>query len=146
MAKVIALCKSDKKGVVKVPVAEAFMEVNHGIVGDAHAGNWHRQVSWLGDESAEKVRMAGLEDITPGRFAENVLTEGIRLYELRVGTKFSVGETIHEITQIGKECHTGCAIKQVTGDCVMPREGVFTKVIKGGRVLVGDELKIIENL
>lgn len=146
MAKVIALCKSDKKGVVKVPVAEVFMEVNHGIVGDAHAGNWHRQVSWLGDESAEKVRMAGLEDITPGRFAENVLTEGIRLYELRVGTKFSVGETIHEITQIGKECHTGCAIKQVTGDCVMPREGVFTKVIKGGRVLVGDELKIIENL
>lgn len=146
MAKVIALCKSDIKGVVKVPVAEVFMEVNHGIVGDAHAGNWHRQVSWLGDESAEKVRMAGLEDITPGRFAENVLTEGIRLYELRVGTKFSVGETIHEITQIGKECHTGCAIKQVTGDCVMPREGVFTKVIKGGRVLVGDELKIIENL
>ena len=143
MAKILAICTSDKKGVVKTPVDSVEMKVDHGIVGDAHAGNWHRQVSWLGDESAEKVRQAGIEDITAGRFAENILTDGITLYELPVGTRFRVGETLHEVTQIGKECHTGCAIKQLTGDCVMPREGIFTKVLEGGRVKVGDEIQVL---
>lgn len=140
MATIKAICISDKKGVVKAPVESVEMRVDHGIVGDAHAGNWHRQVSWLGDESAEKVRQAGIKDITAGRFAENILTEGIILYELPVGTRFKVGETRHEVTQIGKECHTGCAIKQLTGDCVMPREGIFTKVLEPGMVKVGDEI------
>jgi len=144
MAKILALCISEKKGVVKTPVDSVVMQVNHGIVGDAHAGDWHRQVSWLGDESAEKVRQAGLKDITAGRFAENVLTEGIVLYDYPVGTKIRVGDSLHEITQIGKVCHTGCAIKQLTGDCVMPREGVFTKVLEGGLVRVGDEMKVVE--
>ncbi len=143
MAKVLAICTSETKGVVKSPVASAVFKVDHGIEGDAHAGNWHRQVSWLGDESAEKVRQAGIKDITAGRFAENILTEGIVLYALPIGTRFRVGETLHEVTQIGKECHTGCAIKQLTGDCVMPREGIFTKVIKGGRVMVGDTIEVI---
>jgi len=142
MAKVLAICTSEKKGVVKNPVESAVFRIDHGIEGDAHAGNWHRQVSWLGDESAEKVRQAGL-DITAGRFAENILTEGIVLYELPIGTKFRVGETLHEVTQIGKECHTGCAIKQLTGDCVMHREGIFTKVIEGGMVVVGDTIEVI---
>lgn len=146
MAKVLALCISEKKGVVKTPVESVIMKEDHGIIGDAHAGNWHRQVSWLGDESAEKVRAAGLEDITAGRFAENVLTEGIVLYELAVGTRFKVGESTHEITQIGKECHTGCAIKQLTGDCVMPREGVFSKVLIGGKVQVGDDISIVDSV
>ena len=144
MAKVLAKCISDKKGVVKTPVDRVEMRVDHGIVGDAHAGNWHRQVSWLGDESAEKVRQAGIQDITAGRFAENILTEGIVLYELPVGTRFRVGETLQEVTQIGKECHTGCAIKQLTGDCVVPREGIFTKVIEPGKVTVGGEIVIVD--
>jgi len=143
MAKILAICVSEKKGVVKNPVEKVTMKVDHGIVGDAHAGNWHRQVSWLGDESAEKVRQSGIEDISAGRFAENILTEGIVLYELPVGTKLRVGETLHEVTQIGKECHTGCAIKQLTGDCVMPREGIFTKVLEEGIVKVGDEITLL---
>lgn len=145
MAKVLAICISETKGVVKTPVESAKFIVDHGIDGDAHAGNWHRQVSLLGDESAEKVRKAGIDDISAGRFGENVLTEGIVLYELPVGTIIQVGETLQEVTQIGKECHTGCAIKQLTGDCVMPREGVFTRVIKSGTVRVGDSIEVVDD-
>lgn len=143
MAKVLAVCISETKGVVKNPIEQAEFRVDHGMVNDAHAGNWHRQVSWLGDESAEKVRQAGIEDISAGRFGENILTEGIVLYELPIGTQFRVGETLQEVTQIGKECHTGCAIKQLTGDCVMPREGIFTKVLEGGMIKVGDAIEVL---
>ena len=140
--RVKAINISETKGVVKNPVKEAYFRVNHGIEGDAHAGEWHRQISLLADESADKVRAAGLE-ITEGRFAENITTEGIELYTLPVGTRLKIGETIQEVTQIGKECHTGCAIKQTVGDCVMPREGIFTKVIESGKVKPGDEIEVI---
>lgn len=134
---------SDTKGVVKNPVERGYFRVDHGLEGDAHAGDWHRQVSLLASESADKVRAAGL-DITDGRFAENITTEGIELYSLPVGTRLQIGESIQEVTQIGKECHTGCAIKQLVGDCVMPREGIFTKVIVNGWIAPGDEIKVID--
>lgn len=140
--RVKAINTSETKGVVKNPVKEAYFKVNHGIEGDAHAGEWHRQISLLADESADKVRAAGLE-ITEGRFAENITTEGIELFTLPIGTKLKIGETIQEVTQIGKVCHTGCAIKQTVGDCVMPREGIFTKVIESGMVRPGDEIEVI---
>jgi len=133
---------SKEKGVVKNPVKEALLKENYGIVGDAHAGNWHRQISLLGKESADKIREAGL-DIEDGRFAENITTEGITLYELPVGMKLKIGTTIHEVTQIGKKCHHGCAIKVTVGDCVMPREGIFTKVLEGGKIKAGDTIEII---
>ena len=132
-----AVNTSETKGVVKNPVKEAFFRVNHGIEGDAHAGEWHRQVSLLANESADKVRGKGL-DISDGRFAENITTEGIELFTLPIGTKLKIGETVQEVTQIGKKCHHGCAIKNIVGDCVMPREGIFTKVIIGGVIKSGD--------
>jgi len=141
-ASVKAINISDTKGVVKIPIEKGYFKRNHGLEGDAHAGDWHRQVSLLASESADKVRASGL-DITDGRFAENITTEGIELYTLPIGTKLQIGESVQEVTQIGKECHTGCAIKQIVGDCVMPREGIFTKVIKSGWVSPGDEIKII---
>ncbi len=134
---------SETKGVVKTPIEKGFFKVEHGLEGDAHAGNWHRQVSLLASESADKVREKGL-DIDDGRFAENITTEGIELFTLPIGTKLEIGESIQEVTQIGKECHTGCAIKALVGDCVMPREGIFTKVIKSGWVKTGDTIKIIK--
>lgn len=133
---------SETKGVVKNPVEEALFRVNHGIEGDAHAGEWHRQVSLLADESADKIRIEGL-DINEGTFGENITTEGIELFTLPIGTKLKIGETVQEVTQIGKECHHGCAIKQIVGDCVMPREGIFTKVIVGGIVRSGDIIETI---
>jgi len=141
--KVRAINTSETKGVVKNPVEEAYFRVNHGIEGDAHAGSWHRQVSLLATESADKVRAAGL-DIDDGRFAENITTQGIELYTLPVGTRFQIGESVQEVTQIGKECHTGCAIKQTVGDCVMPREGIFTKVLISGVVKPGDKIEVID--
>lgn len=134
---------SETKGVIKIPVDEGTFKVDHGIVGDAHAGNWHRQVSLLSRESADKVRAAGLE-IADGRFAENLTTEGVELFTLPIGAKLKIGKTVQEVTQIGKECHNGCAIKQLVGDCVMPREGIFTKVIIGGTVRAGDTIEIID--
>ena len=137
-----AINTSETKGVIKNPVKEAYFKENHGIEGDAHAGEWHRQISLLATESADKVRAAGL-DIDDGRFAENITTEGIILYTLPIGTKLKIGETVQEVTQIGKTCHTGCAIKQTIGDCVMPREGIFTKVITSGMVRPGDKIEVI---
>jgi len=134
---------SKTKGVVKDSVREGIFRVNHGIEGDAHAGEWHRQVSLLADESAEKIRAKGL-DINEGIFGENITTEGIELFTLPIGTKLKIGKTIQEVTQIGKKCHHGCAIKQIVGDCVMPREGIFTKVIVGGIVKTGDTVEIID--
>ena len=142
--KVVSINISTKKGVVKDPVDQANFKVNHGIESDAHAGEWHRQVSLLAIESVDKIRGRGV-DLTNGIFAENITTSGIDLCSLPVGTKLQIGESIQEVTQIGKECHNGgCAIKSAVGDCVMPREGIFTKVIKDGLVKTGDEIKIIE--
>lgn len=137
--KVISVNVSKEKGVVKDPVAEIELKVNHGIVGDAHAGDWHRQVSLLGIESYEKMRAHDLE-LSNGDFAENITTEGVILYELPIGTKLSIGDTILEVTQIGKKCHSGCAISVRTGDCVMPKEGIFCKVIKNGIIKVDDTI------
>ena len=143
MAEVVAVCISEKKGTVKHPVDSIELRVGHGIVGDAHAGNWHRQVSLLADESVEKMREK-FPTIPVGAFAENILTEGVCLYELPVGTKLQVGETLLEVTQIGKECHADCAIRQQVGDCVMPREGIFTIVLEGGTVRPGDRVTVLE--
>ena len=142
MAKVLAVCISEQKGVQKHPVTQIQVKSNHGILGDAHAGNWHRQISLLGNESVDKVRHI-LPDIQPGAFAENILTEGITLYTLPVGTLLRVGETELEVTQIGKECHQGCAIRKLTGDCVMPREGIFVIVRKEGTIRPGDVIEVI---
>lgn len=142
MAKVLAVCISEKKGTVKHPVDEIRLKKEHGIVGDAHAGNWHRQVSLLSDESVAKMREK-FPDIPVGAFAENILTEGLVLYELPVGTKLKVGETLLEVTQIGKECHADCAIRQQVGDCVMPREGIFAIVLEEGTVKAGDEVEVL---
>lgn len=140
-AKVVAVCISEKKGTVKQPVAEICLKKNHGICGDAHAGDWHRQVSLLGIESVDKMRKV-FPDIPVGAFAENILTEGIVLPELPIGTKLKVGETLLEITQIGKECHASCAIREKVGDCVMPREGVFAIVLEEGTVTAGDKIEL----
>ena len=140
--KVISVNISETKGVVKNPRESGEFKENHGLVGDAHSGNWHRQVSLLALESIEKMNKAGAKYLTPGKFAENLTTEGIVLYELPVGTKVQIGETLHVVTQIGKECHKG-SIKQLVGDCVMPREGIFTKVLKGGIIKVGDKITVL---
>ena len=141
-AKVIAVCISENKGERKTPVESVELRVNHGIVGDAHAGEWHRQVSLLAAESIEKMRKMGL-DVDSGDFAENITTEGIDLPALPVGTRLAVGETLLEVTQIGKECHTRCAIYHQAGDCVMPKEGIFARVITGGVVRPGDPISVV---
>ena len=143
MAKVIAVNISEKKGVIKHPIEKGYFKVDHGLDGDAHAGNWHRQVSLLGEESIEKMRASGVEGLCSGKFAENLTTEGIVLYELPVGTKLKIGEVTMEVTQIGKECHLGCEIRNLVGDCVMPREGIFTKILTEGWIKPEDEIQII---
>ena len=143
MAKVKDVCISEKKGEQKHPVDEVLLKVDHGIVGDAHAGNWHRQVSLLAAESVAKVQKALNFELKSGDFAENILTEGIELFTLPIGTKLQIGEAVGEVTQIGKECHQGCAIRELAGDCVMPIEGIFVKVLKEGKVKAGDEIKVI---
>lgn len=143
MAKVKDVCISEKKGEQKHPVDEVLLKVDHGIVGDAHAGNWHRQVSLLAAESVAKVQKALNFELKSGDFAENILTEGIELFTLPIGTKLQIGEAVGEVTQIGKECHQGCVIRELAGDCVMPREGIFVKVLKEGKVKAGDEIKVI---
>ncbi len=144
IGKVLSINISEQKGVVKLPVKEALFKVNHGIVGDAHSGNWHRQVSMLGTESYGRMEISEGLDLPHGSFAENLTTEGIELFILPVGTVFKIGDTIQELTQIGKKCHTGCAISQLVGKCVMPKEGIFTKVLKEGIVRPGDLIEIIE--
>lgn len=139
-----AVCISEKKGIQKHDIGEAFLRADHGIEGDAHAGNWHRQVSLLAAESVAKVQKALDFQLKSGDFAENILTEGIELYTLPVGTKMKLGEAEGEVTQIGKECHHGCAIRQLAGDCVMPREGIFVKITKSGSIKTGDEIKVIQ--
>ena len=142
MPTVVAVCVSDIKGVIKTPVDEIFVKINHGIVGDAHAGEWHRQVSLLANESVDKLRKK-MPELEAGVFAENILTSGICLYELPVGTRMRVGEALLEVTQIGKACHNeGCAIKRQTGDCVMPREGIFASVIREGAIKPGNMIEV----
>ena len=141
MPQVLAVCISEKKGTVKHPVPEIQLKIDHGIVGDAHAGNWHRQVSLLADESVEPMRQR-FPDIPTGAFAENILTRGIALSTLPVGTKLRVGQVLLQVTQIGKECHADCAIRRQVGDCVMPREGIFTMVLEEGSIRPGDEITI----
>jgi len=145
MTEVIAVCQSEKKGTKKKPVAEVTIKENYGVVGDAHAdGTTHRQVSLLAIESIDKMRGKGF-DLQPGDFAENITTQGIDWVSLPIGTRITVGdEVVLEMTQIGKECHAACAIRQQIGDCIMPREGIFTKVVRGGDVKAGDPIKIAE--
>jgi len=142
--KVVAVCRSDKKGTRKEVVAEGILKEDFGLVGDAHADCCtHRQVSLLATESIDKMRQLGL-DVGPGDFAENLTTEGIELISLPIGTRISMGEgATLEITQIGKECHTKCAIYHKVGICVMPEEGVFARVIHDGTVRTGDSIKVI---
>ena len=142
MAQVTAVNISERKGVRKHEVPYIDLKLRHGIVGDAHAGDWHRQISLLGTESVDKLRHI-LPDIPAGAFAENILTEGITLYELPVGTRLRVGGALLEVTQIGKECHKDCAIRQQVGDCVMPREGIFTVVVEEGSIKAGDKIEIV---
>ncbi len=144
MAKVLAVCISDRKGIQKTPIPQAELRVDHGIVGDAHAGNWHRQVSLLGQESVEKLQSKLDFRLRPGDFAENILTEGICVYQLPVGTRLRLGTALCQVTQIGKTCHFDCAIRQKAGDCVMPREGIFVKVLEPGTVQPGDEVAVVE--
>jgi MOSC domain-containing protein YiiM len=136
-ARVIAVCISVNKGERKKPVPSVLLREEHGIEGDAHAGPWHRQVSLLAQESIEKMRRLGL-DVSSGDFAENITTAGLDLVSLPVGSRLLVGETELEVTQIGKECHSRCAIYHQAGDCVMPKEGIFARVIRGGWVKPGD--------
>lgn len=142
MSEVIAVCVSDNKGERKKPVQMVELRVNHGIVGDAHAGDWHRQVSLLAQESIDKMRAMGL-DVTTGDFAENITTSGIKLVSLPIGSHLKIGDTLLEVTQIGKECHTRCAIFHQAGDCVMPKEGIFAKVIRPGIIKPGDQIDSI---
>jgi len=144
VAKIIAVCASKKKQTKKINVGYAFLKEYYGIIGDAHSNSdTHRQISLLAIESINKMRDLGL-NVNPGDFAENLTTEGIDLVNLPVGSKMLVGEnTILEVTQIGKECHARCTIYHQAGDCIMPKEGIFTKVIKGGKVKTGDKIELI---
>ncbi len=144
MASLLAVCSSKEKGIKKEVVAESFLKEGFGVVGDAHADCCtHRQVSLLAIESIAKMRGLGF-DVNPGDFAENLTTDGIDLVSLPVGTRLSVGKgIILEITQIGKECHTGCAIFRQVGKCIMPKEGVFARVIRGGLARAGDTIKVL---
>jgi len=140
-----AISISKKKGIQKTNVNTARLITNHGIEGDVHAGDWHRQVSILAVESIDKMRNKGLPTLNPGDFAENITTEFIDVPNISVGSRIKFGEdAVLEITQIGKECHHRCAIFKAVGDCVMPREGIFAKVISGGMISVDDNVEIIE--
>ena len=137
MGRIEAICISRDKGTVKEPVPQAELRVGHGLVGDAHAGDWHRQVSLLPSESIARVR-AMMPDLADGAFAENLVTSGVDLAGIRVGDRVAIGpDVLLEVTQIGKECHQGCAIQRITGDCIMPREGVFCRVLSGGPIQSG---------
>lgn len=141
--KIFSINISKKKGIPKTRVNNVTLIENYGIEGDIHAGKWHRQVSLLGLESIERMRQLGL-NLRPGAFAENITIEGIDLMQLEIGDRLLIGDAILEITQIGKECHSRCAIYYRVGDCVMPREGVFAKVIKGGKIQVNDVVTIVK--
>ncbi|MCI8729791.1 MAG: MOSC domain-containing protein [Lachnospiraceae bacterium] len=142
MGKILAICISEKKGVQKSPVDSAVLLEDWGIEGDAHGGKWHRQVSLLSFEKIEDFRAKGA-DVDFGAFGENLVVEGFDLRKIPVGSRFQIGDVLLELTQIGKECHSHCAIFHAVGDCIMPREGVFTKVLKGGSIKAGDEIQLL---
>lgn len=146
MAKILAVCKSKKKRTSKIDIKEGYFQENYGLTDDAHAdSSTHRQVSLMATESIKKMRDLGL-DVGPGAFGENLTTEGMDLVSLPIGTEVRVGpEVVLEITQIGKVCHTKCAIYYQVGTCIMPEEGVFARVIHGGTVRTGDEIKAVVN-
>jgi MOSC domain-containing protein YiiM len=140
-----AISVSEKKGTQKVNVPDAELKAEFGLVGDAHAGPWHRQVSLLGVESIEKMIAKGAK-VSPGNFAENITTEGIDLLKLSLGSRLRLGQSVElEVTQFGKACHSQCEIFQQVGDCIMPREGVFARVIKAGHIRVGDLIEVIDD-
>ena len=144
--KIVSIAISRKKGTRKEQVEQASLIQEYGLEGDAHAGPWHRQLSFLSAESIEKARGQGL-DVTFGDFAENIATSGIDWQELPIGTRVQLGDSaLTEITQIGKECHNKCAIYYLAGDCIMPREGIFARVLRGGRIRCGDMIRIMRNL
>ena len=145
MGRIHAICISEKKGTQKHEVSSAKLVENWGIEGDAHAGTWHRQVSLLGLAQIEEFRSRGAK-VEFGAFGENLVVEGYHFRELPVGTRFQAGEAILEMTQIGKECHSHCAIYHAMGDCIMPREGVFARVLRGGVIRTGDELVLLEKV
>ena len=138
-----AISVSKEKGTRKVNVPKVELKADFGVVGDAHAGNWHRQVSLLAVESIDKMVAKGAE-VSPGNFAENITTEGIELFKLSVGSKLKLGKSVElEITQFGKKCHSRCEIFEQVGDCIMPREGIFAKVTTPGQINVGDVIEVI---
>ena len=143
MGKVIAVCISPEKGTPKKNVGGALFQKEFGLVGDAHAGKWHRQVSLLSFDKIEEFRKKGAE-VDDGAFGENLVVEGFDFKQLPVGTKLKCNDVLLEITQIGKECHHGCNIFQKMGDCIMPREGVFARVLQGGSISSGDEMNIVQ--
>ena len=143
MGKVMAVCISERKGTPKINVHQAKVIEDFGIEKDAHAGKWHRQVSLLSYEKIEEFRVRGAE-VEDGAFGENLVVSDIDFKTLPIGTKFVCNDVVLELTQIGKQCHSGCAIYKVMGDCIMPREGVFTRVIHGGIIREGDELVILD--
>jgi MOSC domain-containing protein YiiM len=141
---IVSINISTQKGVRKTPVEQCELIPNHGIKDDAHAADWHRQVSLLAVESIQTIIDKGL-DVKPGDFAENITTKGIVLHTLPVGTRIKMGDVETEVTQIGKECHHGCEIRKLTGDCVMPREGIFVKILNQGTVKTGTEIKVLSD-
>ena len=141
--RIVAVSTSEKKGEKKINKEEVVLEVGHGVIGDVHADGTHRQLSLLGIESIRKMQEKGA-DVHPGDFAENITTEGVCLYTLPIGTKFIAGNGIElELTQIGKQCHSGCAITQQVGSCVMPKEGIFCRILKGGVLRPGDSFRVL---
>ncbi len=144
-SQIIAINISEKKGMKKKDVGRAYVKEDYGIENDAHSGHWHRQISLLAKESIDNMRQKGLY-VAPGSFAENITTEGIDLVKLRIGTTLQIGkEVILEVTQLGKVCHDRCAIYYQAGDCVMPKEGIFAKVIGAGWIEKGDEIKVVKH-
>lgn len=144
MARVVAINISEKKKTPKKTIPEGNLIEDFGFEGDAHAGKWHRQVSLLAKESIEKAQGMRTDGLCHGMFAENITTEGIELYTLPIGTRLKIGDTaVIEVTQIGKECHDGCAIRELVGQCIMPREGIFGIVITGGKVKENDEIVVL---
>lgn len=143
LGEVVAVCTSAEKGVRKHPVDSISLEVGVGVVGDAHAGNWHRQVSLLPEESVDELRNV-LPELAAGDFAENVLTRGLDLKGLPVGTVLACGGALLAVTQIGKKCHNDCEIKRLVGKCAMPSEGIFCVVIRAGEVRAGDSVRVVE--
>lgn len=145
MGKVVAVCVSEKKGTRKVNVGEGYLKENYGVIGDGHAdSNSHRQVSLLDIESIHKMQALDLM-VGPGDFAENITTQGVDFKELKIGDRVYAGEAILEITQIGKDCHSGCAIFKEVGKCIMPKEGIFAKILTGGKLRAGDHVSLLES-